>query len=168
MRLLLVFAALALLPSCSSAWAGETFIGRIYVSDGGSVNNATTGYGSAGCARQTDPGGAGACDQAFPIGVGTKLTVQAVEACCVSVNRASTDAGLCMLLAAAEKFPTSVSSSQVSVGPLNVLQSDGGVVFANAGGLPDGGSYLGAVLSITPPAGASSCHLNVFTRSGTE
>ncbi len=150
MRLLLVVAALALLPSCSSAWAGETFIGQIYVWDGGSANNAITGYGAAGCTRQTDPEGAGSCDQAFAIGQANKITVQAVGACCVSVNRATTDAGLCLLLADGEKFPSSTAAKPIPAS------------------LPDAGSYLGALVTITPPAGAGACRLKVFTRAGTE
>lgn len=151
-----------------SAWAGETFIGRLTVSDAGSISNATTGYGSAGCASQSSPLGAGACAQAFPIGICAKLTIQAVGACCVSVNRASTDAGMCMLLADGEKFPTSVACATSPLGPLMVGLSDGGSTMANVGGMPDGGTYNGALVSITPPAGSTTCSANVFTRSGTE
>lgn len=143
-----LLALLALSPA--AALAGETFIGRLYVSDAGSISNATTGYGSAGCASQTSPGGAGACDQAFPVGQGIKLTIVTPEACCVSVNRGTTDAGICVPTTAGQIFPTSTGTTP----------------FTQA--LPDGGTYAGGLVSITPPAGSSSCHALVFYRSGTE
>ena len=145
-RLFAVGAALLAL----SAWAGETFMGRIYVSDAGTVSNATTGYGSAGCASQTSPTGAGACDQAFPLGSNLKLTIQCDSACGVSVNRGTTDAGIAMALSAAEKFPTSLATTN----------------FTTA--LPDAGSYTGGLVSISPTPGSATCRCNVFTRSGTE
>lgn len=129
-----------------TAWAGEHYIGRIVVSDGGTVNNATTGYDSPGCAYSTTPGGP-ACSaaSAFPIGVNTKLTLRCSEACCVSLDRSSTDGGICLEVAAGEKFPTSTQTT--------------GVVSA----LPDGGTYVGGLVAIT-----GVCGCKVFTRSGTE
>lgn len=129
-----------------SAWAGETFIGRLYVSDGGTVSNASTGYASAGCASQSAVGGAGACDQAFVIGVHTQLTIITPEACCVSINRGTTDAGICTPTTAGQWLPTSTSSSLLT-----------------QTGLPDGGSYTGALVSIS-----GNCHAQVFTRDGRE
>ncbi len=134
------------------------------VSDGGSVNNASTGYGTAGCSRQQDINGAGACDQAFVIGANNKLTLQAVDALYVSVNRTTTDAGIGMLLSAGQMFPTSVSALAVYVGPL--LFPDAGI--RSIGGMPDGGEYSGGVVTISPAVGATSARLNVYTRAGTE
>lgn len=140
-----LFAVVTLLAF--SAWAGETFIGNIYVSDGGTVSNATTGYGSAGCAYSTQSGPACATDQAFPIGTNVKLTLQPDSACCVSVNRATTDGGICTGLTAGQLFPTSTATT-----PVTATQSDGG-------------TYSGGIISITA---SPSCRLRVFTRSGTE
>lgn len=136
----------ALTLAAFSAWAGETFIGNIYVSDGGTVSNATTGYGSAGCAYSTTSGPACATDQAFPIGANVKLTLQPDSACCVSVNRATTDGGICTGLTAGQLFPTSTGQA------VTTTQSDGG-------------TYTGGIVSITA---TPSCRLRVFTRSGTE
>ncbi len=133
-----------------SAWAGEAFIGSIYVSDGGTVSNATTGYGSAGCSKQTDSAGAGACDQAFPIGQGIKLTIRCPDAALFSANRNTTDAGIGLPLAVDEKFPTSTSNAPCSIS------------------LPDGGNYVGGCVSIAPAPGAAAARCRVFVRAGTE
>ncbi len=143
--------ACASLLLATAAWAGETLLGRIYVNDAGTVSNASTGYGSAGCALQTSPSGAGACDQSFPIGLGVKLTIQCDDIAHVSVNRATTDAGTGLKVAVDVMFPTSVSSSPISVSPL-----------------PDGGAYFGGIVSIAPAAGATSARCDVYARSGTE
>lgn len=128
-----------------SAFAGETFLGRIYVSDGGTVSNASTGYGSAGCSRQQDVAGAGACDQAFPLGTGIKLLIQSPDSdCCVSTNRATTDAGICFRITANQMLPVSLSNSP------------------QPAALPDGGSYNLGLISIAPPPGSAACRLNVF------
>ncbi len=137
--------ALAALVVSMAAWAGETFLGRIYVSDGGTVNNATTGYLSAGCSRQQDPAGAGACDQAFPLGTGIKLLIQSPDSdCCVSTNRATTDAGICFRVTANQMLPLSLSNSPQPTS------------------LPDGGSYNLGLVSIAPTPGNSACRLNIF------
>jgi len=145
---MLVGAVLVLVAT--AAWAGEVFIGRLYTSDAGAVNNANTGYATAGCSRRQDPLGAGACDQAFAIAPGSLITIQPIEACLVSVNRPHTDAGIAVVLAAGEKFPTSLAP-----GKLTSAQMDGGV-------------YSGGLVTIAPVAGALSCRANVFERSGTE
>lgn len=141
-----VVGLLALAPPI--AHAGERYLGRILVSDGGTVSNATTGYGSAGCAN-IGQGQGGNCDKAFDVPTSAKLTFQCDEACVVSANTCGTDAGTGLTNAASEKFPTSTGAAVKC-------------------SLPDGGSYTGGVVSVSPAVGAASARMRVFERSGTE
>ncbi len=130
----------------TAAWAGERFLGVIAVTDGGSSNNAITGYGLAGCAITVKE-----CSipQAFYIPPSAKLTVICNSVAHLTANRNTTDAGVGMKLAADEKFPT-------STGPAVTVA------------LPDGGTYRGGVLAISPAAGSSGGACGTYERSGTE
>lgn len=137
-------AALIVLAT-TAAWAGENFLGRIVSTDGGPVNNASTGYLSAGCAK------GGACDQAFAMSPSTKITIQCDEAAIITVNKPGTDAGVGLALTAGQIFPSSTASGNVTVKPL-----------------PDGGTYSGGVVSVAPALGAAAAHCRVYDRQGTE
>lgn len=140
--------------SLSDAQAGERRLGTMIVSDAGTVNNATTGYGSAGCAGTDDgvPGETtpGSCDQAFRIPTSAKITVQCDDAAFVAANARGVDAGTGMSVAIAEKLPTSTRPGNVKVA------------------LPDGGTYYGGVVSIAPAVGSVSARCRVYERDGRE
>lgn len=141
-----VVGLLALAPQI--AHAGETYLGRILASDAGTVSNATTGYGSAGCAA-IGQGQGGNCDKAFPIPTNAKLSIQCDEAALLSANTCGTDAGTAIAWPAATMFPTSTGGSVRCA-------------------LPDAGFVSAGVFSIAPAVGASSVRCRVYERSGTE
>ncbi len=141
-------AVLALVAT--AAWAGEDLLGRLYTTDGGPVNNATTGYGSAGCGGG-GPNGAPACRQAFRVpNMGAPISIQCSTAAVVKVNYAAVDAGDGVRLAADQFFTTSVKQQDATAA------------------LPDGGSYSGGLVSIAPVAGATAAECAVFVRTGKE
>lgn len=152
----------------STAFAGDRLLGVLLVTDGGTVNNATTGYGSAGCSRQQDIMGAGACAQAFPIGTSALLSIQCKDQAAVfAANSSTVDAGTGVKLAADQFLTTSTGSSAITVWGLN---PDGGSINTHGlpNGMPDGGSYTGGVVSIAPIAGATRAECNVNERAGNE
>lgn len=141
-----------------SAFAGDRLLGVILVTDGGTVSNATTGYGSAGCSHEYDPYGAQACAQSFRIGTNLKLTVQCKDqGAKFAANRSTTDAGEGITLAADQFFPTSVGAA--------IIVPPGTAAIA---GLLDAGTYVGGVVSISPLAGNSRAECNVFQPNGNE
>ena len=142
-------AVLALLAT--AAWAGEDLMGVILVSDAGSVNNATTGYGSAGCATRASVNGAGACAQSFRIPTSALISIQCNTAAMVKVNRPAADAGDGIRVAV-DQFLT----SSTAFGGVRVSLT------------PDGGTYAGGMVSIAPVAGAAQAECKVFDRSGVE
>lgn len=155
MRNLLVVATLL---ASSLAFPGDRLLGVILVTDGGTVSNATTGYGTAGCSHEYDPAGAGACPQAFRIGVNVKLTVQCKDQGAKFVaNKYTTDAGEGTTLAA-DQFFTSSTGAAVTVPPGT----------ASTAGLLDGGTYSGGVVSIAPLAGAARAECNISQPNGNE
>lgn len=133
-----VVALLALVPK---AYAGEgNALGCIFVADGGSSNNATTGYTLANTNIQ-----------AFDIGTSTLLTLQCSRGPChVAVGAAVTDAGRGLYMAANEKITSSTGSS-----PVVTLKGDAG-------------AYRGGIVSVAQGAGAVAAEVCVFPRSGTE
>ena len=145
------------LAICSThAWAGEDLIGVILVSDGGSVNNATSGYGSAGCATgpagdRPSPNGAGACAQSFRLPTNAPLSIQCNTAAVIKTNAPQADAGDGVRVAIDQFFTTSTRVQGVNVGVT-----------------PDGGTYTGGVVAIAPIAGAASAECKVFGRTGAE
>lgn len=138
-----LLAVLALLAT--SAWAGEQLLGVILVSDGGTANNASTGYGSAGCVV------GGACYQAFRVPAPSPLSVQCDQAASVVVNKALADAG-----------------EGIQVGALQFLTTSTAVTPCRVALLPDGGSYVGGCVAIAPAAGAASATCRVWSRQGNE
>ncbi len=141
----------AVLTLCTTAaWAGEDLLGRLYTNDAGPVNNATTGYGSAGCGS-AGVNGAPACAQAFRIPtLGAPISIQCTTAAVVKVNYAAVDAGDGIRLAADQLLTTTV-------------QLNGAVAR-----LPDAGTYVGGLVSICPIAGALTAECAVFVRTGKE
>lgn len=146
------FLAALVLFASGVAFSGDRLLGVILTTDGGPVNNATTGYGSAGCSRESDPGGAGACAQAFRIGNPALISIQCKDQGAVFItSRATVDAGIGIKLAT-DQFLTSSIGNEATIIPL----------------LPDGGRYVGGVVAISPLAGASRAECNVFQRIGNE
>ncbi len=140
--------ALAALVVSVVAYAGEKCVGIIVASDGGAVSNATTGYGSAGCAITAVD--ACACEQAFGLGPAQKVTIQSDSAVIVGADY-PVDAGNGLSLTAGQIFPTSTSSQKMRTA------------------LPDGGSYAGGLVwCIQPPGAAATVKCKVMVRTGTE
>lgn len=126
------------------AWAGDIQLGIIMVTDAGTTNNANTGYGWAFCG--TEP----SCAQAFPIVANDLVTLQAITACVVAVDRVTNDAGIGLELAAGEKITSSMGGNIRS--------------YTKA----DGGTYSGAIISVAPAPGSATCSLKVSKRKGNE
>lgn len=149
------------------AFAGDRLLGVILVTDGGTASNATTGYGSAGCAHEYDPAGAGACAQSFRIGANTLLSVQCKDqGAKFRANWYTVDAGQGITLAADQFLTTSVGQSVYVPPGCNGIQTDGGPCFRP--GVLDGGEYNGGVVSISPLAGAARAECNISQRTGNE
>ncbi len=139
----------------SAAWGGDRLLGVILASDGGTVNNANTGYGSAGCVD--DLYGAAACPKAFAIAEFQFIDVQCRQDTIVRVNAPHADAGNGMLISAGQIFPSSTGKA-ISVRAAASM----------AGGLPDGGSTVTALVSIQPVPGASVSECAINGRNGNE
>ncbi len=151
-------------PLAPIAWAGETLLGVLLASDGGSVNNANTGYGSAGCAPQGSVNGAGACAQAFQVPASTPISIQCSTAASVKVNAPAVDAGDGIRVVADQFLTSSTATTSKFLGPSNL--PDAGLITSN--GVPDGGWYYGGLVSCSPIAGASTCRCNIYQRQGNE
>lgn len=130
----------------NNALAEENLVGKIAISDGGSVCNFSTGYLSPDCTLAE-----GNCFKSFALPSGNKkITVWCDAAAFVTVSRSGCDAGIGAPLAANEKFPTDT----------------GKTVFAAK--LPDGGTYTGAAVCFSPAVGASSTNCSINFRTGLE
>ncbi len=154
-----------------SAWAGELYLGTIYVTDGGTANNANTTVTDAG--RDGDggliiDGGVYATRHvsaafAIPVNPG-KITLQEQNrASFVGVQVPACDAGRCLSLAVAEKFPTSTGSAITvvySAASQNLLY-DAGVNYTSI-------TYTGGVVSVAPAVGACCVAVDVYSRNGAE
>lgn len=139
----LLYLALSLVSLSPAVWAGERCYGIILSTDGGSVSNATTGYGTAGCAEPCD------CAKAFNLPAGAKITLQSDQAAIVATDR-HVDAGNGLALTAGQILPTSTSAVPTTID------------------LPDGGKYAGGVVSVTAAPGSSLVRMRVFVRNGNE
>lgn len=139
----LLYLTLSLVSLSPTVWAGEHCYGIILSSDAGSVSNATTGYGSAGCPEPCD------CAKAFDLPAGAKITLQSDQAAIVATDR-HVDAGNGLALTAGQIFPSSTSAVATIIG------------------LPDGGKYVGGVVSVTAVPGSSLVRMRVFVRNGNE
>lgn len=133
--------ATALLLGVPVAHAGEpNNLGCIFVADGGSSNNATTGYGLAS-----------PLVAAFDLGTNQPITLQCLAGpCSVAVGNAATDAGRGLWMADKEKITSSLGSLAVTT-----FRADGGV-------------YTGGIVSVAQASGATSAQLCVFSRNGNE
>ena len=134
-----VFAVTLAAGGAGVARAEGALLGIILVSDGGTVSNVTTGYGSA-------PSTSGA--QAFSIPTSSKITVHCNAVAYVETADCGADGGRAMPLAADVLFPTSTGAA---------------ITCRRA----DAGSYTGGVVAVAPQSGASvKCW--VRPRLGTE
>ncbi len=149
---LAVCSVVYLTPFAPLAWAGETLMGTINVTDGGTATNRTTGYVAYACPANAT----GGC---FEIGTNNKITVQCDQACFIGANVSGCDAGQCLKVAADEKFPTSVSSQALTLTG-RAFNSDGGTAGVAV-------TYTGGWFAASPVSGAA-CVCKVFLRSGTE
>ena len=132
-----VVGALAFAPGV--ARAEGALLGIILVSDGGTVSNVTTGYGSAASSSGA---------QAFIIPTSSKLTIQCDSAAYVETADCGADGGRAMRLTADQLFPTSTGAA------LTCRRADAG-------------SYTGGVVAVMPSGGATvKCW--VRPRLGTE
>lgn len=129
-------------------YAEEQLIGKIAVTDGGYATNYSTGYLAAGC-----PVGE-SCNQAFALPSKLLVTVQCDQPAVVSVSRASNDAGIGVVLAANQ-----------------ALFTDTGKLMSRGVLTPDGGTYYGAVISVSPTPGVGAnvvTTCSVHNRNGLE
>ena len=129
----------ATLLLASAAWAGERYLGTIYAADGGSINNATTGYGYA-----ASNGAA-----AFTVPTPALLSVWCSAASAVAVNVATVDAGTGVPVAASQFFTTSTTKA------ITVSAADGG-------------TYTGGVVAAINTPGVAATQCRVFERKGNE
>lgn len=134
-------ATLAVLSFAGHAHAGEpNALGCIFVADGGSENNATTGYNVA---NQNV--------RAFDLGTNQPITLQCMRGPCnVAVGDIATDAGRGLWMAANEKITSSLGAQAKTT-----LKGDAGV-------------YTGGIVSVVQGAGATAAELCVFSRNGNE
>ncbi len=151
-------------------WAGELYLGTIFVTDGGTANNANTTVTDAG--RDGDggliiDGGVYATRYvsaafAIPVNPG-KITLQEQNrASFVGVQVPACDAGRCLSLAAAEKFPTSTGAAITvvySAASQNLLY-DAGINYTSI-------TYTGGVVSVAPVSGCCVA-VDVYSRNGAE
>lgn len=172
MRLLLVVAALALLPSCSSAWAGESYLGTIYVWDGGSANNATTTVPDAG--RDVDGGlitDGGATQvrwvsAGFVIPTQNKISLQdqTYDSLVGTGIPACTSTAKCLRLGRGQLLPSSTGSAAnpvtVTSASTNLL-SDGGINYVTS-------TYNGGLVSVAAVDGGCCVAEDVYLRNGNE
>lgn len=134
-------ATLAALSFANHAHAGEpNALGCIFVADGGSENNATTGYNVV---NQNV--------RAFDLGTNQPITLQCMRGPChVAVGDVATDAGRGLYLSALEKITSSIGAQAKTT-----LRGDAGV-------------YTGGIVSVAQGSGATAAELCVFGRLGNE
>lgn len=138
-----VAVAAAVLSFAPDAHAGEkNALGCIFVADGGSSNNATTGYNIA---NQNI--------RAFDIGTSSLITIQCLTGPChVAVGEATTNSSRGLYLASLEKITSSTSTTKVQTTKA------------------DGGAYNNAIVSVAQsnPTSATPATVCVFERLGNE
>lgn len=134
----LISAVLNTTPS-HAVESSDSQIGIIWVNDSGTSSNATTGYLKAGC---SDP----SCGKAFVMKAPLNVSLQALTACVVAVDRTTNDAGIGIEMSAGQLLDTSLKNNFTDVWQ------------------PDGGTYNGALISIAPAPGNLTCILKVNAR----
>ncbi len=146
--------ALLCVLMATAAWAGETLVGVIVITDGGTGTNYSAG---ATAAAPTTFISSTKCNVGFEIGAPSSfITVQTDEGCFVGVDVVGCDAGQCLKLAADEKFPTSVKKKITFSDPS--WNWDGG-----SQATPCTASHAGTRVAVAPPVGGTACHAKVFT-----
>lgn len=134
-----VSAVVLTLAHAGVARAEGALLGIILVSDGGSVSNVTTGYGSAASSSGA---------QAFIVPTSSKLTVQCDSAVYLETADCLADGGRALRITADQIFPTSTGAA------ITCRRADAGV-------------YTGGVVAVMPSGGATAkCW--VRPRLGTE
>ncbi len=144
----------------SAAWAGEVLLGVIVVTDGGTGSNRTAGAAAAAPTTFLDRT---KCNAGFAVNSLDKVTIQTDEGCYVATDVSGCDAGMCLLLAANEKFPTSINTSKTFTA--YAYNWDGGSQAVSA---TCAVTYTGGWISVAPPVGGAACHAKVFYRTGKE
>ncbi len=145
---------LALLVVCvgSAAFAGEVLIGTLIVTDGGQTTNRTVGrLNATGTALQT-----------FEVPL-AKITIQCDQASQCLTDVQGCDAGVCMRLAADEKFPTSVNTAKTFTA--KAWTWDGG---SQALASNPTVTYTGGWVSCGPVTGGEVSYCRVYSRTGNE
>jgi hypothetical protein len=145
------------------AWAGETLLGVILVTDGGSGTNFTAGIAATNGVMASSAATISAtqCVTGFDVGGNRKITVQTDEGCFVCVNLSGADAGNCLSTAANEKLPTSTGDTRSLTS--SAWNWDGG-----SQATPCVTTRYGGWVAVAPPLGGAACHAKVFGRTGTE
>ncbi len=163
---------LVLLAVCgaTAAWAGERYLGTLYVRDGGSTNNAETtrlGTGIQGDGGLVVADG-GATDSlysraSFVVPSNAKLSLQCRGDSYVGVDVRGCDAGRCLRLPGEYLLPTSTGEQKTFTVTYftGVVNYDGGLATATA-------TYSGGLVAASPCDGGASLTCDVFSRSGTE
>lgn len=141
-KLALLAMVVVLATGCvGAAHAGEKpALGTIRVSDGGTTNNAETGYLDGLAATG-----------AFRLESNSFYSVQCDTAAYVSTDFRGTDAGVGVKLAADLFLTTNTQYGPVTIKPT-----------------VDGGTYTGGLIAISPAVGATSAVCRVFSRRGNE
>jgi hypothetical protein len=145
--------ALCLAVSASpfaTAFAGESLLGTIIVTDAGTSTNRTTGWGAYA--------GTGS----FVVKPLTKISIQCDQASLVLTDVAGVDAGTGIRVAADQAFPTSVNTNKNLTG--YSFNSDGGVAAANRNAV----TYNGGWVAVAPITGNSISYCRVYSRKGDE
>lgn len=131
-----VVAVLALIGL--SAWAGETLLGTIVVSDGGTASNRTTGT-------------------TFVVSPLSKISIQCDQAGFVLTDVPGCDAGKCVEVASKQFFATSVNTNKTFTSC--AYNADAGCTAV---------TYTGGYVAAAPASGAASMVCRVFSRNGLE
>lgn len=133
-RTLVLIAALV----AGAVWAGETLLGTIVVSDGGTASNRTTGT-------------------TFIVAPLTKISVQCDQAGFVLNDVPGCDAGTCIEVASKQFFTSSINASKTYTSC--AYNADAGCTSV---------TYTGGWIAAAPASAAASMVCRVFSRNGGE
>ncbi len=142
----------------TAAWAGESLLGIIMVTDAGTGTNRTA---AAAAAAPTTFINGSKCSAGFEVTPLTKISVQCDEAAFVATDAAGCDAGTCVELAAKQFFTSTVNSSKT-------LTARAWSWDAGAQSTPCVVTYTGGWVAVSPVGGASRAVCRVFSRKGDE
>ena len=166
---------------CPLAFAGEDYLGTIFVTDGGQASNVSTTLPDAG--RLLDGGLQSAADgganptrwfsAGFAIPAATRISVQCRDNAHVGVNVengschapvGSTDRTNCPRIVAETLFPTSTGTTSKNRS-VTCIQPN---LLADAGVNSLTCNYVGGVVTVAPADGGVSAVCDVYTRDGRE